>query len=95
MKKNPLDKIMKLILKFFSRQFLIKVSLILRPFLRILYKGKKYTDPIDGSSYRSFLPYGYNKLRENALCPGTLSLERHRLLWLYLKKKTKLLEKVM
>ena len=93
MKKNPLDKIMKLILKFFSRQFLIKVSLILRPFLRILYKGKKYTDPIDGSSYRSFLPYGYNKLRENALCPGTLSLERHRLLWLYLKKKTKLLEK--
>ena len=27
------------------------------------------------------------------MCPGTLSLERHRLLWLYLKKKTKLLEK--
>ena len=92
MKKNPLDKIMKLILNFFSRIFLIRISLILRPVLRILYKGTKYVDPIDGSSYRTFLPYGYNRVRKNALCPGTLSLERHRLLWLYLKK-TKLLEK--
>ena len=83
---------MKLILNFFSRQFLIRISLILRPVLRILYKGTRYVDPIDGSSYRTFLPYGYNKIRKNALCPGTLSLERHRLLWLYLKK-TKLLEK--
>ena len=93
MKKNPLKKNIKLILNFFSRQFLIRASLILRPFLRILFKGTKYTDPIDGSSYRTFLPYGYNRLRKNALCPGTLSLERHRLLWLYLNKKTKLLEK--
>ena len=83
---------MKLILNFFSRQFLIRISLILRPVLRILYKGSRYVDPIDGSSYRTFLPYGYNRVRKNALCPGTLSLERHRLLWLYLKK-TKLLEK--
>ncbi len=84
---------MKLILNFFSRQFLNRISLLLRPILRILYKGTKYTDPIDGSSYRAFLPYGYSKLRKNALCPGTLSLERHRLLWLYLKEKTKFLEK--
>ncbi len=93
MKKNPLKKVVRLILNFFSRQFLIRVSLILRPVLRILYKGTKYIDPIDGSSYRTFLPYGYNKLRKNALCPGTLSLERHRLLWLYLKRKNKLFEK--
>ena len=93
MKKNPTKKVVKLILNFFSRRFLNRISLILRPILRILYKGTKYTDPIDGSSYRAFLPYGYSKLRKNALCPGTLSLERHRLLWLYLKEKTKLLEK--
>ena len=93
MKKNPIKKVVKLILNFFSRQFLNRISLILRPVLRILYKGTKYTDPIDGSSYRVFLPYGYSKLRKNALCPGTLSLERHRLLWLYLKENTKLLEK--
>ena len=51
------------------------------------------TDPIDGSSYRKFLPYGYQKIRENALCPGTLSLERHRLLWLFLERETKFFEK--
>lgn len=34
------------------------------------------------------LPYGYIEPRENALCPGCLSLERHRLLWLFLKNKT-------
>ena len=93
MKKNPSKRVVKLILNFFSRQFLLRISLILRPILRILYRGKKFVDPIDGSSYRSFLPYGYNRIRKNALCPGTLSLERHRLLWLYLKNKTKLLEK--
>jgi SAM-dependent methyltransferase len=34
------------------------------------------------------LPYGYIESRENALCPGCLSLERHRLLWLFLKNRT-------
>jgi SAM-dependent methyltransferase len=52
-------------------------------------KGKTYTDPIDGKSFRKFLPYGYENPRENVLSPSTLSLERHRLLWLYLKNETK------
>ena len=51
-------------------------------------KGTTYTDPIDGNSYRKFLPYGYEKIRENVLAPGTLSLERHRLFWLFLKNET-------
>ena len=51
-------------------------------------KGDRYTDPIDGKSYKKFLPYGYGEQRPNVLAPGTLSLERHRLLWLYLKYKT-------
>ncbi len=34
------------------------------------------------------MPYGYAHVRMNALCPKCLSLERHRLLWLYLKEKT-------
>ena len=34
------------------------------------------------------MPYGYGEQRANALSPSTLSLERHRLLWLYLKEKT-------
>ena len=55
------------------------------------YRGKRYTDPIDGKSFKSFLPYGYSNVRENVLSPSTLSLERHRLLWLYLNRETDLL----
>lgn len=61
---------------------------MVRPFLVFVLRGKKYTDPIDGKSFRKFLPYGYENQRENVLSPSTLSLERHRLLWLYLKNET-------
>jgi len=60
----------------------------LRPLFAFFLRGNTYTDPIDGKSYRRFLPYGYAKVRENVLAPGTLSLERHRLFWLYLKNET-------
>tara|TARA_R100001369_G_scaffold31211_6_gene55422 strand:- start:15062 stop:15757 length:696 start_codon:yes stop_codon:yes gene_type:complete len=59
-----------------------------KPLLAIILKGTKYTDPIDEKSFRTFLPYGYGKQRPNVLSPSTLSLERHRLLWLYLKNET-------
>lgn len=67
---------------------LINLSIFLRPLIYLFFKGNKFTDPIDGKSYRKFLPYGYGKQRENALSPGTLSLERHRQMWLYLKNET-------
>jgi predicted SAM-dependent methyltransferase len=54
----------------------------------LVLKGKRYTDPIDGKQFRKFLPYGYEQPRENVLSPSTLSLERHRLLWLYLQQET-------
>jgi len=78
----------KKILNLVPRPILIKVSGLLMPFLDWYYRGDKFTDPINGKSYRKFLPYGYVKIRENVLSPGTLSLERHRLLWLYLQKYT-------
>jgi predicted SAM-dependent methyltransferase len=34
------------------------------------------------------LPYGYKNQRKNVLSPSTLSLERHRLLWLFLTNET-------
>ena len=68
---------------------MIRLSYVVRPFVAYFLRGEKYTDPIDGNSYRKFLPYGYENVRENVLAPGTLSLERHRLLWLYLKNETK------
>jgi predicted SAM-dependent methyltransferase len=59
-----------------------------RPLISFYLKGTTFTDPIDGKSFRKFLPYGYGKQRPNVLSPSTLSLERHRLLWLYLKNET-------
>ncbi|MGB0837881.1 MAG: class I SAM-dependent methyltransferase [Flavobacteriaceae bacterium] len=75
----------KTVLNTIPRPLLIKGSYIAKPFLALYYRGNTFTDPIDGKSYRKFLPYGYENIRENALAPGTLSLERHRLLYLYLK----------
>ena len=78
----------KYILNTIPRPFLIKMSYWVRPLLAFYLKGSTYTDPIDGKSFRKFLPYGYGTQRPNVLSPSTLSLERHRLLWLYLQNET-------
>ncbi len=83
----------KKILNTIPRPLLIRFSIIGRPVLAFILRGNKFTDPIDGKSYRKFLPYGYEEVRENVLSPGTLSLERHRLLWLYLESETELFKK--
>ena len=83
-----MNSIFKFFLNLIPRTLLIRLSYIIRPFVAFFLRGTKYTDPIDGRSYRKFLPYGYEKVRENVLSPGTLSLERHRLFWLYLKNET-------
>ncbi|GGG41309.1 SAM-dependent methyltransferase [Bizionia arctica] len=58
------------------------------PILTLFLRGNTFTDPIDGKGFKSFLPYGYGNQRNNVLSPSTLSLERHRLLWLYLNNET-------
>ena len=83
-----MQSLIKLFLSIFSRSFLLRISFFVKPILKILMYGNKYTDPIDGKNFRAFLPYGYNKIRNNVLSPSTYSLERHRLLWLYLKNET-------
>ena len=83
-----MKKLFKTILNIVPRPLLIKISYVVKPFLSLALRGKKYTDPIDGKSFSKFLPYGYETQRENVLSPSTLSLERHRLLWLYLQKET-------
>jgi SAM-dependent methyltransferase len=80
--------IFKSILNTIPRPWLIKASYVVRPIIALSLRGDKFTDPIDGKSFRKFLPYGYGKQRENALSPSTLSLERHRLMWLFLRDKT-------
>lgn len=83
-----MKKVTKLLLNKIPRPLLIKMSIWARPLIYQFFKGNKFYDPIDGKSYSKFLPYGYGKQRENALSPGTLSLERHRQMWLYLQNET-------
>jgi len=86
-------KLFKFVLNTIPRPYLIKMSYLMTPFLSVWLKGDRYTDPIDGKSFKRFLPYGYGQQRPNVLSPGTLSLERHRLLWLYLKNETGFFDK--
>ncbi len=83
-----MKKIFKFILNTIPRPILIRLSFVVRPILAFLLKGNRFTDPIDGKSFKMFLPYGYGNQRNNVLSPSTLSLERHRLLWLYLQNET-------
>jgi SAM-dependent methyltransferase len=83
-----MKKLFKFILNTIPRPLLIRASYVIRPILALALKGSTFTDPIDGKSFRNFLPYGYGQQRNNVLSPSTLSLERHRLLWLYLKNET-------
>lgn len=83
-----MKKLFKLVLNSLPRPFLIRMSYFIRPLLAFSMRGKEHTDPIDGRQFRRFLPYGYENPRENVLSPSTLSLERHRLLWLYLQNET-------
>lgn len=83
-----MESLFKKIINSIPRPWLIRLSIWARPVLIGFYKGNNFTDPIDGRTYRKLLSYGYEKQRPNALSPGTLSLERHRLMWLFLKRET-------
>lgn len=83
-----MKKVFRFFLNRIPRPLLIKLSYLIRPIFSYYYKGSQYIDPIDGHGFRKFLPYGYENPRDNVLSPSTLSLERHRLLWLYLKNET-------
>ena len=69
-------QIFKRILNAVPRPILIRLSYIARPVLAIGLKGDRYEDPIDGKTFRKFLPNGYGKQRENLLSPYTLSIKR-------------------
>lgn len=55
--------------------------------LSLRYSGKERSCPCCGGDFRTFLPSPLSQ-RPDTLCPRCLSLERHRLLWLYLREKT-------
>ena len=84
--------LIKWILNHLPRTLLQRLAGWMMPLVGLWYRGNRYECPLCGRRYRKLLPYGYVTSRENALCPHCLSLERHRLLWLYLERETTLFE---
>ena len=82
-----MKSIISFVVRYIPRPFLQKVSPLVMIVLSKLNKGNDVECPVCASQYRKFLPYGRIG-RENALCPNCLALERHRLMWLFLKKQT-------
>jgi len=81
-------KVISLLIRYIPRKYLLRISGIGMRLVGLFYAGNKVKCPVCIHSYRSFLPYGRINPRPNALCPSCLSLERHRLIWLYLQERT-------
>lgn len=83
-----MKRVVSMVIRHIPRRYLQRIS---APGLRLaafFLRGKAVRCPVCDSGFRKFLPYGRIHARPNALCPGCLSLERHRLLWLYLRERT-------
>ncbi len=82
-----MKSIISLVLRYVPRPFLQRIGHWAARFLGLFHAGDLVTCPVCDHHYSKFLPYG-RKGRDNALCPNCLALERHRLMYLYMKRKT-------
>jgi SAM-dependent methyltransferase len=83
-----MKKLISLIIRYVPRKYLQRVGGAGLKILSVFYIGSAVECPVCKRGFRKFLPYGRINPRQNALCPSCLSLERHRLIWLYLQEKT-------
>lgn len=83
-----MKELITFLMRYVPRPVLIRFSLVANKLAPIVLKGDKVTCPVCEGNFKYFFPYGTVKRRDNVLCPKCLSLERHRLLWLFLKSKT-------
>jgi len=81
-----MKKIYSYLINALPRPLLIRLSYIFKQVAPIIYKGDNVECPVCEKSFRKFLSYGSKVAsRDNVLCPYDLTLERHRLMWIYLK----------
>ena len=88
-----MKRFISFLIRFIPRKYLQLFSGVGLKVVGVFYKGDTVQCPICEKGYRQFLPYGRINPRPNALCPNCLSLERHRLIWLYLKEQTNFFSK--
>lgn len=85
---RAVKSLISLLIRFVPRKYLQVFSGAGLTIAGFYLKGNGSECEICGNRFRHFLPYGRLRARSNALCPGCLSLERHRLIYRYLKNKT-------
>jgi len=85
-----MKRLIRWALNHIPRPMLQRIAGRIVPMQGLFYLGSGRRCPICGVRRRKFLPFGYVVTRSDALCPKCLSLERHRLLWLYLQRETDL-----
>ena len=83
-----MKKLISIVIRYVPRKYLQRVANLGLKLVSVFYAGSAVTCPVCEKSFKKFLPYGRFKARPNALCPNCLSLERHRLIWLYLREQT-------
>lgn len=83
-----MKRLIPLILRVIPRPWLIRLSHLVMRITSFIYKGNQVECPVCGGTFRKFISYGHKKVREGVLCPRCFSLERHRLLWLFLQRCT-------
>lgn len=86
-------KLIALLIRYIPRKHLLRLSSVGLRVVGVFYAGNQVECPVCRHTYRKFLPYGRINPRPNALCPSCLSLERHRLIWLYLRERTPFFER--
>ncbi len=89
-----MKRLIRVILNAVPRSILQRMAGWAVPLLGLFYLGRGRRCPVCGTRRRKFLPYGYVVSRADALCPRCLSLERHRLLWLWLQRESGLFEQL-
>jgi SAM-dependent methyltransferase len=84
-----MKQLYKFLLNKLPRPLLIRLSYPFKKVAPLLYKGNNVECPVCERSFSKFLSYGSEIVhRDNVLCPYDLTLERHRLMWLYLKDES-------
>ena len=83
---GEMKRLYRFLINTLPRPLLIRLSYPFKMVAPILYKGNNVECPVCNGHFSKFLSYGSDIVhRENVLCPKDLTLERHRLMWLYLR----------
>ncbi len=84
-----MKKVYRFLINKLPRPLLIRLSYPFKLIAPLLYKGNNVECPVCEKSFKKFLSYGSEvAARDNVLCPYDLTLERHRLMWLWLKNES-------